>query len=418
MNKLNSKQLTNEKWQKVRFDEICKNISDRVENPKNAGTDYYVGLEHLDSEDLVIRRHGTPDDVNATKLRFKKGQILFGKRRFYQRKLAVADKDGICSAHMLVLDALDGKIVSGFLPILMQSEEFFERAMMISEGSLSPTIKWRNLAKQEFWIPSKVQQEKILELIELIDLTITKTYDLIKHYRLFKNSIIDELFTKGINHTEFKSVTSIFKKSVIIPKTWELKTLISLSKSKPQYGSADPALKYDVKLPRYIRITDIDDDGKLKNNEIVSVNITGNEDKILKNNDFLFARSGSVGRSFVFSEKFGYCIFAGYLIRFKLDEKKILPQFLQYYTHSSNYWKWVYSELTQGVQSNINAQQYSQLIIPIPSLNEQKKIVSTLSSIDNTLDSMYFYLSELKLMKKSILSEKLIPKKSEVKIIV
>jgi len=89
-------------WNKVRFDEICSNISNRINNPKEAETDYYVGLEHLESEQLKIRKHGTPDDVSATKLKFESGQILFGKRRFYQRKLAVANREGICSAHMLV----------------------------------------------------------------------------------------------------------------------------------------------------------------------------------------------------------------------------------------------------------------------------------------------------------------------------
>ena len=68
---------SNGSWQKVRFDQICKNISDRIDDPKQAKTDYYVGLEHLDSEEPKILRHGSPQDVVSSKSYFKKGQILF-----------------------------------------------------------------------------------------------------------------------------------------------------------------------------------------------------------------------------------------------------------------------------------------------------------------------------------------------------
>ena len=83
-------------WRVVRFDEMAHNLVDRVE-PKDAKTEYYVGLEHLDSDTLKISRWGSPDEVEATKFRFKPGDIIFGKRRCYQRKLGVAEFEGICS---------------------------------------------------------------------------------------------------------------------------------------------------------------------------------------------------------------------------------------------------------------------------------------------------------------------------------
>ena len=139
-------------WQKVRFDQICKNISNRIDDPKQADTDYYVGLEHLDSEEPKISRHGSPQDVSKTKLLFKPGHILFGKRNWYLRRLAVAQREGICSAHMLVLEPIEGKITKEFLPLLMFGDDFYEKALMVSAGSMSPTIKWKDLAKQEFLI--------------------------------------------------------------------------------------------------------------------------------------------------------------------------------------------------------------------------------------------------------------------------
>lgn len=92
-------------WTRVAFGDVAFCVNDRIDNPTDADVERYVGLEHLDSDSLVIRRWGAPSDVTATKLRFRKGDIIFGRRRVYQRKLAVADFDGICSAHSLVLRA-------------------------------------------------------------------------------------------------------------------------------------------------------------------------------------------------------------------------------------------------------------------------------------------------------------------------
>lgn len=102
-----------EGWQMVKFGDIAKHISKRVE-PSETDLEIYVGLEHLDSDSLKIKRHGTPSDVEGQKLLVKKGQIIFGKRRAYQRKVAVADWDCICSAHAMVLEANSEKIIPEF----------------------------------------------------------------------------------------------------------------------------------------------------------------------------------------------------------------------------------------------------------------------------------------------------------------
>src|SRR5207248_1907236 len=129
----------------------------------------YVGLEHLDPESLKIRRWGTPNEVEATKLRFKPGDIIFGRRRAYQRKLAVADFEGICSAHAMVLRAREDTVLKDFLPYFMQSDLFFDRALQISVGSLSPTINWSVLARQEFVIPPLAAQRHIADTLSAVD---------------------------------------------------------------------------------------------------------------------------------------------------------------------------------------------------------------------------------------------------------
>ena len=133
----------------------------------------------------------------------------------------------------------------------------------------------------------------------------------------------------------------------------------------PQYGANESAIKGDAcKDVRYIRITDIDDNGELKDIDWkTAANI---EDKyFLEDDDMLFARSGSVGRAFLYKKEFGKAIFAGYLIRFKLDKSKILPEFLLFYTLTSLYKHWVRSIHRPSVQANINSQEYKGLIIPL-----------------------------------------------------
>jgi type I restriction enzyme S subunit len=154
-----------EGWHMVKFGDLAKHISKRVE-PSETDLEIYVGLEHLDSDSLRIKRHGTPSDVAGQKLLVKKGQIIFGKRRAYQRKLGVAEWDCICSAHAMVLEANLETVLPEFLPFFMQSDVFMNRAVAISEGSLSPTIKWKVLEQQEFLIPDFTKQFEILKILK------------------------------------------------------------------------------------------------------------------------------------------------------------------------------------------------------------------------------------------------------------
>ena len=177
-------------WKKYCFNQMAFNINEHV-LPADAEGLPYVGLEHLDTDSLKIRRWGTPDEVEAQKLRFYSGDIIFGKRRFYQRKLAVAEFQGICSAHAMVLQAKPEVVDPMFLPFFMQSETFYERAMAISVGSLSPTINWSMLAKQEFSLPPLEEQHRIADILWAVE-------EAIDEYLLAKAaiSIAQKVFSK------------------------------------------------------------------------------------------------------------------------------------------------------------------------------------------------------------------------------
>ncbi|MGD9744803.1 MAG: restriction endonuclease subunit S [Verrucomicrobiales bacterium] len=150
------------------FGDFAESIAKRAE-PKDAQEEIYVGLEHLDPQCLHIRRWGKGSDVIGGKLRFRKGDIIFGKRRAYQRKLAVAEFGGICSAHAMVIRARPDKVLPEFLPFLMMSDRFMNRAVEISVGSLSPTINWTTLKLETFDLPPLDQQRRIAEILWAVD---------------------------------------------------------------------------------------------------------------------------------------------------------------------------------------------------------------------------------------------------------
>ncbi len=155
-------------WRRMAFGEFAESIGERVE-PKDAQEEIYVGLEHLDPQCLHIRRWGQGSDVIGGKLRFRKGDIIFGKRRAYQRKLAVAEFDGICSAHAMVVRARPDKVLPELLPFLMMSDRFMNRAVEISVGSLSPTINWTTLKLETFDLPPLGQQRRIAAILWEVD---------------------------------------------------------------------------------------------------------------------------------------------------------------------------------------------------------------------------------------------------------
>lgn len=196
-----------EGWQMVKFGDIAKHISKRVE-PSETELEVYVGLEHLDPDSLKIKRHGVPSDVAGQKLLVKKGQIIFGKRRAYQRKVAVADWDCICSAHAMVLEANPKNVLPEFLPFFMQSDVFMERAVAISEGSLSPTIKWKVLANQDFLFPSKKKQEQLLGSLRAIKLNKHKIEETKRSLSILKTSMQNNVFD-GHEMTSIGSIATV-----------------------------------------------------------------------------------------------------------------------------------------------------------------------------------------------------------------
>ena len=147
-----------------RFDEIAINSKEK-KKPTEEDKYTYIGLEHLDTGSLTVSRWGSEIAPTGEKLVMRKGDVLFGKRRAYQKKVAIAPFDGIFSAHGMVLRPREEVITKDFFPLFISSDYFLNEAIKISVGSLSPTINWSDLKELSFTIPSLEEQKKLAPVI-------------------------------------------------------------------------------------------------------------------------------------------------------------------------------------------------------------------------------------------------------------
>jgi restriction endonuclease S subunit len=190
------KNIDKSNWETFRFDQIAEKISETVD-PNSTDLAIYVGLEHLDAETIHIKRYGTPADVSGGKLKCYPGDVIFGKRRAYQRKASIVNFLGICSAHAFVLRAIPEVIDPRLFPFFLHSDLFMHCAVDISVGGLSPTINWGQLKEQEFLLPPKDQQEQLAELLWAIDEVIEKEIDILSRQETLFLSVSKEIFTIG-----------------------------------------------------------------------------------------------------------------------------------------------------------------------------------------------------------------------------
>lgn len=221
---------------------------------------------------------------------------------------------------------------------------------------------------------------------------------------------IDELKAKA--EKQLSEAKALYQKALskaMEPKEgWEEKTLKELSIISGDYGLSVPSKPFDG--VRYLRITDITEWGDL-NKELVSANIENEaQQEKLEEGDVLFARTGAtVGKTLIFKKEFGDCLYAGYLIRYRLNKELILPSFMYYVTHSNKYFEWVMRSQEAAAQPNISAKKYNKLLISYPDLKAQKTIVKHLNELLTNIRKLevihHKTISECAALKQSILRQ-------------
>lgn len=231
----------------------------------------------------------------------------------------------------------------------------------------------------------------------------------------YKKSVITEAVTKGLNpDAEMKD--SGIEWIGEIPKHWKVTRLKYILSEAMKYGANETGVEYSSEMPRYIRITDISLDGKLKDTGKLSLPNNVAKEYILKDKAILFARSGAtVGKTFIYKSEYGKMAFAGYLISAYCNEKLFSPELLYYFTNSFAYSEWINRVFSQSTIQNIGADKYVNMILTVPKIVEQQQIVSYLDfkcfEIDTLIADKKHQLDILADYKKSLIYEYVTGKK-------
>ena len=349
-------------WKRLPFGTFAESVNQRVE-PSDAADEIYVGLDDLDSRNLHIRRWGKGSDVIGTKLRFRKGDIIFGRRRAYQRKLAVAEFDGICSAHAMVVRAKAELVLPEFLPFLMMTDRFMERAVEISVGSLSPTINWTTLKLEEFDLPPLEQQRRIAEMLWMMDVAATKWRDTSLAVEKHFNATSDTLFEENER-----------KRHLIATEACDNITVGIVVKPASYYTdriSGIPALRSLNVFPgRY----DLDD--------LVYLTPAGhakNRKSELRKNDVVVVRTGRPGDAAVVGDEVsGMNLIDLILVR---PKPMLMSAYLVEFLNSAFGRRKVYRGTAGTAQQHFNISEFQRLDIPVPPIAEQRKAVEKLANL-------------------------------------
>jgi len=358
-----------EGWHMVRFGDMAKNISKRVE-PSETNLEIYVGLEHLDSDNLKIKRYGTPRDVAGQKLLVKKGQVIFGKRRAYQRKVAIAEWDCICSAHAMVLEENPETVLPMFLPFFMQSDIFMNRAVKISEGSLSPTIKWKTLSNQKFCIPTIEKQKKLLNIFKKINYCSSQYRSVVDASSVLTESIIQEkiYLNARVKRGKLDSVEAV-------PKGWR----VSSFGEEVDFvgGSQPPSNTFEFeKTENNVRLLQIRD---YKSEEFKTYIPKTLSKRHCEKEDVMIGRYGPPIFQILRGLEGSYNVA---LIKAQPKSSDILKSYL-YYALKSRSLFYVIDLLSQrsAGQTEIDMNALKNYPFFVPPLSQQKEIVSVLDSI-------------------------------------
>lgn len=366
-------------WKTWRFDQMATNVNVRIDNPSESGMEHYVGLEHLDADSLKIRRWGAPDDVDATKLMFKKGDIIFGRRRAYQRKLGVAEFDGICSAHAMVLRAKPEVVLPEFLPFFMQSDLFMNRAVEISVGSLSPTINWKTMAVQEFALPPIEEQRRTLELLLAIEDEIDALESALQVGKETEKVLLAHSI-RGATH----AIIDSFKDTRFgpVPADWSVVPISQIADvaygiSESVASNKDPSIGWPILTGANITL-----DGTLDFSKAVYIAEPKKETFMLRKGDLLLNwRSGSeehVGKTAIFDKKESYT-YASFILRIRPDER-INRRFLWRLLNHMREFRLFGSSTSQQVNFKMNAAMFRDVEVVCPPREVQDEIVNLLSS--------------------------------------
>lgn len=380
-------------WQIVKFGEIAKEVKSTTKDPAGEDLEFYVGLEHLDPQSLRIARKGiiAEDNPSFTR-RFSSGQILFGKRRAYQKKAAVADFEGICSGDIIVMEATPKKIIPGLLPFIIQSDAFFDWAEKTSSGSLSPRTKWKSLAEFEFPLPPTSRQKEILEVLEKLE----KCHMTASALECNNKRLIRSLQSEHFRDPRKGKASQ------------RLESFITFITS----GSRGWAKYYSEEGELFLRITNFNKEKieldllDLKYIQLPNGKTEGSRTAVYPC-DILISVTADIGLiAFIPEQGIGQQAYVNqHIALVRPNPQKVNPRYLAYYLDSPEYYRYFLSLNGGGAKAGLSLDTLKRIPIELPSKDLQKKISHTFEHLGGILEKIQRRQSQLSALRSKYLSE-------------
>ena len=373
---------------KVRLGDVAV---ERKETSKNNQPFPTVGLEHLIPEEVTLTQWEENSDNTFTKI-FRKGDVLFGRRRAYLKKAAVAPMDGICSGDITVISAKPDMIKPELLPFVIQNDDFFDFAVEKSAGSLSPRAKWQHLKDYEFNLPDLDEQGRLAEILWAMQETKRAYQNLLKRTDELEKSQFIEMFGDPVTDTQKRGQ---------IPFS-EYMTGI-------RYGTSQPPVFSENGEYKFIRATNIKA-GRIQEEDMLRIDRT-EASKIEKcklvGGEIIIVRSGAnTGDTCVVTNDYKDQ-YAGYDIIISLDMEKANPVFFNELLNT-HYMQLVVKPLTaRSAQPHLNAKQVQDLPMVKADIDEMKAFESFVNQTDKSKFELENAIKELTATYKRIITESL-----------
>jgi len=371
-------------WKMVKFGDMVKNANLVERDPEKVGIERVVGLDHLDPENLHIRRWNTLEEGTSFTRKFVPDQTLFAKRRAYQRKIAFAEFEGICSGDILTFEPKDPKkLLPELLPFICQTDAFFDHALGTSAGSLSPRTSWKALKDFEFHLPPIEEQKHIAEILWATDEAVERYLSTIK---------------------ELQNTRSFYFANISLSKVenkWRVKKFVDCFEIVS--GQVDPKDKLYQFLPLVAPNHIQQYTGRLLNIETAKEQNAISGKYLFQKGDVVYSKIRPNLRKAFISEFEGMCSADMYALRPKQD--KIIARFLLAILLSDHFTSFA---LTRSVRTGIpklNRKELSEYKIAIPPIDEQKRICAHLETLDLEEENLLKHRSLLVEVKNQICRE-------------
>lgn len=388
MEKIDLKNLDKANWKTFRFDQIAKKISETVD-PNTTDLEIYIGLEHIDSESIHIIRRGTSSDVSGGKLKCHPSDIIFGKRRAYQRKAAVVDFEGICSAHAFVLRAIPEVMDPQLFPFFLHSDLFMHCAVDISVGGLSPTINWGQLKEQEFLLPPKDQQAELAKLLWAMDEVVEGSWKTRTRLEKLKKRIAYDCYSsKEVQKMNLEDLTvkiqdgSHFSPKILFPE--------------------NDGSRFRYVTSKNIRVTGIE----FKEDQYVDKEFHDSiypRCDVIKGDVLLTKDGANTGTATLNSLDEEFSLLSSVCL-IRANEKTTNGYLCQYINSDIGNTNLV-DQMTGTAISRLTLTTLKKIKVPIPTLEKQMEVVRKLDSIDKTIDDTIEAIISGKALQKSLINQ-------------